>query len=247
MARRSRHRPQKRKTSLNMINQLNQNPLNSVQLARVMAQSKIGDTFNPNSIKVFFTFRDNIYEHLKDYFYLLNDLKVEVNEELNRKYYDYCFLLTPAHKAFESYLIGFFTQLLKFKVSFKKNETVGYYLLNINDKEKAKHIESLEKKFSEYKLNFSIEKWTSAWSALGRQWQINRNPQTHPNGERMETIRKTETVADAIFREMNLSAQLFADEFYEPITNFIKKQEEEKQKLDKLKPQNENGEELGNI
>ncbi len=72
----------------------------------------------------------------------------------------------------------------------------------------------------------SKDKWIDRWKALAEQWQINRNPLTHPEQERILNLTKAEQIAGAIIREMEISLKLFMDEFLDPLVTIVRKQEE---------------------
>lgn len=196
-------------------------PLNQLELAKLGAESKLKDSFDDKSLAVLRFYSEDVIPYLLDYLILVDDLTYRLSaggETLRRAYSDYSFLLLPVHKAYESYL----TKLLSFNfglsVSKKTGQSVGSYLKAPNVKKNK--VSELAKKIP---WKISVNKWEDRWDGLKTQWGTNRNPLIHPE-EKLDTIRKAEDIARGIFREMNVSAKLFAEELLDPLLEIARKQ-----------------------
>ncbi len=196
-------------------------PLTESQRIKLLAQIKLKDTFDGKAISALNALSSDIVPHLTDHFMLVHDLRLSLREEYRRIYFDYGFVLFPTHKAFECFLNGVLSVIFKFEISRKK--PIGVYL-NYSKTQKVKILDEMLK--LPWGKKISKDKWIDRWKALAEQWQINRNPLTHPEQERILNLTKAEQIAGAIIREMEISLKLFMDEFLDPLVTIVRKQEE---------------------
>jgi hypothetical protein len=196
--------------------------LTATERIKLIAQIKLRDSFDDGGIAALNAISSSIIPHLYDHFMLVNDLRLGLQEEFRRLYFDYSFVLFPVHKAFECFLNGVFGIVFRFELS--KGKNVGYYL-SYTDEEKDKVLNEMLK--LPWGKKISKDKWVARWKALAEQWAINRNPLTHPEQERILSLTKVEQIAGAIIREMEISLKIFKDEFLDPLINFINEQEKQ--------------------
>ncbi|OGD57176.1 hypothetical protein A2V71_02025 [Candidatus Berkelbacteria bacterium RBG_13_40_8] len=201
------------------------------QRAKLLAQRRLSDEFDQEVLAALDFLSPDIRPYLTDYFILIEDFKVTLIEEYRRCYSDYSFLVVPIHKAFECYLFKLFGDILEFTISRKTN--IGYYLNVLAENKRKESIETLIAKYPFAKID--EKKWLAMWQALGRQWETNRNPLTHFEGERINNINSAQQVASSIVREMKLSAKLINDELFIPVIEKIQKEEKEKEEIRKNK------------
>jgi len=193
------------------------------QRIKVLAQIKLNDTFSANEINALNALSSSVVPHLTDYFMLVNDLRLGLQEEIRRIYFDYSFVIFPVHKSFECFLQGVLEIIFRFEVS--KSKPIGSYL-NYSSEEKKKMLGEMRKLPWGKKL--TEEKWIERWEALNQQWKMNRNPLTHPEQERILNLTKAEQVSDAIIREMEISLKLFTVEFLDPLVEYVQREEKKK-------------------
>lgn len=199
------------------------NPIPSLtenQKAKLLAQIKLEDSFDGKAISALNAFSPNIVPHMTDYFALINDLRFNLGEEIRKVYFDYSFVLFPLHKAFECYLNGVFSVIFEFEIS--KSKTAGTYL-GLDDAKKDEILEKLQKR--PWGKKITKDKWIVRLNALNEQWKTNRNPLTHPEQERVQNLIKTEYIAGALIREIEVSLKLFMEEFLDPLVAHIREQE----------------------
>lgn len=200
--------------------ELIKNQVSATDAAKGLAQKNLEDTFKGGTTAFFNILSRDITPYLLDYFILINDLKFQLDEENRHAYSDYGFVVAPVHKAFESYLGGILKSLFKLKVSHRKNETIGFYL---NMENKDSFLENMKKSFT-FLPDISKKSWVATLNALCQEWNDNRNPLTHPDGEKITSLRQAESVASSIIRQMDLSSQLLVKEFYNPFKDYIVKE-----------------------
>ncbi len=195
------------------------------QKIKILAQIKLNDTFDGNAVRALNAFSPSIVPHLTDHFMLVNDLRIGLNEEIRRIYFDYSFVIFPIHKAFECFLQGVLEMIFKFEVS--NSKPIGSYLNQPTD-EKNKILDEMKK--LPWGTGISKDKWIERWEALNQQWKNNRNPLTHPEQERILNLTKAEQVAAAILREVEISLKLFTEEFLNPLVAHFEQEEKQKTK-----------------
>lgn len=195
-------------------------PINPREVAKFYAEVKLSGHFSPPTINILNFLSKNIVQYLNDHFILVRDLSVTLNEDFRHCFYDYSFVVVPVHKAFECYLNQIFTLIFDFKISKSPQASLGHHL-NLSEPEKKIILKRIK---SYSKINETD--WLIRWNALADQWGKNRNPLTHSEEERIESLTHAEQVSNSILREINLSSKLFSSEFFDPIFKSIKETDE---------------------
>lgn len=200
-------------------------PINEGQSARIRANLQLNEIFGSKNLNQLSFFSDQISAYLIDYFVLVKDLEKEGGEIPRKAYHDYSFVVAPVQKSLEAILKALFEFPFMLPVTKKKGESIGYYL-NMPDEKKKELIEKMGKTFS---LKISMDKWLEMWSALGKEWETNRNKLTHVDEEKIETMQQAIIAASSIIRWMKVSSDLIMKEFLDPaIEEYRKKKETEK-------------------
>jgi len=207
---------------------LDQYQLGPTEQAKGLAKVKLDNSFTSKEQGAFNFFSSEIVPYITDYFVLSDDLRTRVgmDEEYRRCYHDYSFLVFPVHKAFEAYLVGVLSFVFQFKISGKKNETIGYYLKYYPDDERKKKLENLAKKFPKV----DIQKWTDRWQSLGQCWTDNRNPLIHPE-QKVPTFRIAEQITSTILSEMRISVGAVMIDILDPLIEQIEKKGKNEEKI----------------